>query len=441
MDAIASKYNCNICLKMLRNAQLTVCCGQHYCHTCLEQWLSSKLQRAAKTCPHCREEDFQSFPNKAMMREINEFGIHCIHKSKGCEWVGELGDLNDHLESDKGCGYVTVKCTYHGYISRLAWTGVRLELQSERTECNAAMERHNVMKHQENECLYRQYTCQYCGIVDTYDSIAGSGNVRNEPGFDSENHYSECVNYPLDYPNECGERGIQRKDMFKHQHTCPLEILQCPLSPLVKESFICEGIQRKDMEQHVREECPFCPYKCEYCGHEGTYRSITGGKERVSSHYGKCTLYALTCPNECGRKYIQRKDMKTHLDTCPLEPLQCPMTQCHRRLPCRAIEKHIKEECPYRPYKCEYCSQEGTYISITGRTEHGTIIPSHYNECQLYPLTCPNQCGEEHIKRRDVKTHRSSCPLEPLECPFQQMGCCVENIQRRDLDSHCQQHM
>ena len=111
VDAVADKYNCHICTKVLRNAHLTVCCGQHYCRTCLKQWLSSDTRGVIrKSCPHCREDGFQCVPNKAIIREINEFKIRCVRREKGCEWVGELGALSDHIKSNKGCGYVGVKC-------------------------------------------------------------------------------------------------------------------------------------------------------------------------------------------------------------------------------------------------------------------------------------------------------------------------------------------
>ena len=80
------KYFCCICSNVLRDARLTECCGQHFCNSCLSRWLDRE-----KTCPHCREDDFKSMVNKALIREINELHIRCTHREKGCDWVGELG--------------------------------------------------------------------------------------------------------------------------------------------------------------------------------------------------------------------------------------------------------------------------------------------------------------------------------------------------------------
>ena len=48
--------------------------------------------------------------NKGLRSEINQLKIKCSNREKGCEWTGKLGELKTHLESEKGCGFVTVKC-------------------------------------------------------------------------------------------------------------------------------------------------------------------------------------------------------------------------------------------------------------------------------------------------------------------------------------------
>ena len=50
-----SDYICSICTKVLRDAHLSPCCGQHFCASCLTHWLGTQQRR--KTCPHCQQED------------------------------------------------------------------------------------------------------------------------------------------------------------------------------------------------------------------------------------------------------------------------------------------------------------------------------------------------------------------------------------------------
>ena len=108
---------------------------------------------------------------------------------------GELGALKDHLESDNGCGYVMVTC---GRSILTFWGSNK--------SCGEGMERRLLTHHQKNECSYRQYKCQHCGYIDTYDAITGSGRIRNRDskiGYGG-NHYSQCDEYPLKCPNKCG---------------------------------------------------------------------------------------------------------------------------------------------------------------------------------------------------------------------------------------------
>ena len=105
------------------------------------------------------------------------------------------------------------------------------------------------------------------------------------------------------------------------------------------------------------------------------------------------------------------------------------------------IEDH-KKECDFRPYQCEHCGHNGTYSSVSGEGQFGKLlVPSHYDQCEQYPLQCPNECGTENIKRKNMKIHRETSPLEPLDCPFQQVGCPVGKILRKDVDTHCKENM
>ena len=96
--------------------------------------------------------------------------------------------------------------------------------------------------------MYRQYRCKYCGYIDTYDAIAGSGRVWIEPRKPHNIHYNTCDHYPLECPNRCGEKSIKRKDMETHQQMCPSEPLNCPF----KSVGCTDEILRKDMDTHTQ---------------------------------------------------------------------------------------------------------------------------------------------------------------------------------------------
>ena len=313
-DPILARYQCSICTKVLRDARLTECCGQHFCHSCLGTWLKQRKEK--KTCPHCRKKDFVSIINKEKIREIKELRIRCTNREKGYDWVGEMGVLDDHLKSDKGCGYEIVKCGNRG-------KGCIYEL------CES-LERRHLTNHKENECKYRPYICEYCGHKDTFEGITMGYWMFNGPYQIA--HYEKCNEYPLKCPNKCGN-NIKRKDMNSHHDICPLESLDCPFNA----RDCCNKILREDMECHKRE-CYYRPYSCEYCGHRGTFRDI------MCSHYSTCDQYPLECPNKCGETNIKRRDMKAHCDICPLEPLSCPFKDvgCSNKIQRKDMEKHIE---------------------------------------------------------------------------------------------------
>ena len=148
VDEVPAKYICSICTKVLREARLAECCGQHFCDSCLAKWLKRRAEN--RTCPHCRAVDFQSVLNKEKIREIKEFKIYCIHRGKGCDWVGQLGTLEDHLQSDSGCGFVGVTCSLSAYTFACTYG-----FEWSRTECGEKVERRHLAAHKE-KCRYRE---------------------------------------------------------------------------------------------------------------------------------------------------------------------------------------------------------------------------------------------------------------------------------------------
>lgn len=212
VQKVPEKYICStICSKVLRNPHLTACCGQHFCHTCLQQWFRAKGRRV---CPHCREEDFTHILDKPVQREINQLEIHCTSREKGCKWVGPLESFEAHLtdSTSRGCGYVEVDCS---------------------NKCGEKPQRRELAFHLIN-CPLRQYTCQYCNHRDTFRNITSK-------------HYSRCENFPLACTNRCGATRIKRNLMAQHQRTCPLEPVECPF----KEAGCEVQLVRKDLDEHV----------------------------------------------------------------------------------------------------------------------------------------------------------------------------------------------
>ena len=205
---------CKICHLPSRDPYLSVCCGHVFCKSCLDN--IKKATAITNACPVCRDEEFVTFPNKAVDREVKQLHTYCTNKKKGCEWQGELNDINNHLEnSRRGCQFEKVKCS---------------------NECGKMIQRQYLTSHVETECPRRKVNCQYCHDTVEHQFIEGQ-------------HKEECPKLPLPCPNKCEVGSVPLEDMEAHRKECPLEMIQCEYY-----SVGCEvRMARKNQEEHDNE--------------------------------------------------------------------------------------------------------------------------------------------------------------------------------------------
>ena len=106
IDAAPVDFLCESCGLVAREPSLTVCCGRHYCHSCI-----SHLLRDSKPCPGCEAVPFSAFLDKNYQRKVLALRVHCTMKDRGCQWTGKLEQLDAHLEVETGdCEYVDIEC-------------------------------------------------------------------------------------------------------------------------------------------------------------------------------------------------------------------------------------------------------------------------------------------------------------------------------------------
>ena len=209
--------DCPICLGVLREPFQVTCCGNSFCRTCIKL-----IQTKEKACPTCNEANFSAFPNKGLQRSLYSFRVQCVHQKSGCEWTGELGELDGHLNVNPelgkqldGCGFVAVMCTH----------------------CYKYFQRRHVHAHESESCPQRPFSCDYC---KDYRSVYQ--DVVN-------NHWPVCKCYPVPCPNECGV-SPERQNVKTHVNTaCPLTVVNCDF-----HYAGCEvQLVRKDMPNHLAE--------------------------------------------------------------------------------------------------------------------------------------------------------------------------------------------
>ena len=208
---------CPECLLVLREPYQVACCGYSFCCVCVE-----KVKAKNGPCPFCKVKEFHYYPNKGLQRSLYQFKVYCSNRKQGCRWVGELGQLDNHLNSNptkdkelQGCQFVKIKCLH----------------------CSAPFRRSNIIAHQRDQCLKRPFSCQYCkDFHSTYEYVTSI-------------HWHKCASYPMPCPNKCG-KTFKRQNLDQHTtHDCALTINDCDFKHVG-----CEvRLPRKDTSRHLEE--------------------------------------------------------------------------------------------------------------------------------------------------------------------------------------------
>ena len=219
-EILPEEGECPICDLIYSDPHQMRCCGKRICGRCVE-----KIKAKSQPCPFCKEVDVSPYPDKAHMQSLGSYKVNCPNRSKhnsseGCEWEGQLSELDRHLNLEpmtekqlKGCLFSKIKCRF----------------------CFELFERHFINTHHSQECLKRPYECAYCEYKASFEEVT--------------QHSNECPSAPVTCPNNC-ELVVFRSDLERHRnHDCPLEIEQC--------EFRAVGCQvelpRKDMPEHKRQ--------------------------------------------------------------------------------------------------------------------------------------------------------------------------------------------
>ena len=105
----AREFFCAVSLELLREPQQTDCCGHH-----LSVEVAQRLQGEGKPCPMCQHPHFTTHPDIFHRRKVQQLTVRCQHKKNGCDWVGELGNLEDHVTKCPKQPWQCVYCAFSG---------------------------------------------------------------------------------------------------------------------------------------------------------------------------------------------------------------------------------------------------------------------------------------------------------------------------------------
>ena len=210
--------DCPVCLHIIREPYQVTCCGKSFCKVCIE-----RVKAKNNPCPCCKQDNFDDFPNKGLQQPLYGFQVHCTNKETGCQWTGELRQLDKHLnlnqsEDDQlnGCEFADIKCSY----------------------CSLYVTRNKLLHHQNELCDKRPFQCECCNSYEsTYEDVV-------------HNHLPVCGHHPILCPNECGA-SFQRQNLENHiDKVCPLTVVGCEF-----HYAGCEvRLPRKNLQQHITDD-------------------------------------------------------------------------------------------------------------------------------------------------------------------------------------------
>ena len=215
LEEVSEEFRCRECKNIARNISMAVCCGDHYCQSCISPYHENN-----KPCPGCGQEKFSIVPHVRYRKSILALEVSCSMKDRGCGWTGKLQDLEAHLDiASNNCRYVDVECP---------------------NKCDQPIQRREMPDHLENYCPKRDYNCGYCGFTGSYEVVCND-------------HYPECDSYPIPCPNSCTVVSIERGTLDMHLKMCSYQEVECDVIGC-GEKFMREAQEKhmdKNMQKHV----------------------------------------------------------------------------------------------------------------------------------------------------------------------------------------------
>ena len=151
-------------------------------------------------------------------RHTQALKVKCDNLDNGCQWVGELCSLQEHLLT---CGYALLPCTNQCKNGTNPVKVLRKDLDD----------------HLNNKCPRRQFPCQHCNENGEYKERTTA-------------HLKICPKVKVQCPNEKCLVSIPRCDVATHRSTCPYERVPCKYAKVgCKEKPL-----PKDLKTHEEDD-------------------------------------------------------------------------------------------------------------------------------------------------------------------------------------------
>ncbi len=120
-----------------------------------------------------------------------------------------------------------------------------------------------------------------------------------------------------------------------HLQSCDYALLLCTNECKIDSKFL-----RKDLEDHLTNDCPRRQYKCPYCQETGEH------EEKTTTHLDTYPKVKVPCPNpQCPVGKV-RNQLDRHRSTCKYELISCKYAKvgCEERHPRKDVRKHEEDD-------------------------------------------------------------------------------------------------
>lgn len=235
----------------------TSCCGSHLCEACIEEAGLRESSAGACRCPMCGAAETSSVPllaDKQFSQELTKFSAESAAARP--EWAGEMVEPIGHQEA-VDVAFDGDRRSKHlpGGRSNRPMASEELRRKSPTTN-GWTSGNEGSSEDGTSDVVATATECEYCG---------GKEEDSDETNPAGDPHRFECIKYPVECPNGCGEGPFPRLELAEHtgsSGTCAREVVGCPLSELPLAAGLLQGaagggckarMARKDLPLHLQE--------------------------------------------------------------------------------------------------------------------------------------------------------------------------------------------
>ena len=455
VDEPPELFKCEICRLVLRDPQITECCGKNACRPCI-----IKVAENDGPCPICRRPCVKINFNRGLYSDILESKVYCLWKEAGCQWADKLDHLDKHIKED--CPFVEEECQRRCGM-RIQRRGIKdHETICERfpIECQqcgkAVYERRNELSHLK--------ACPFTRVKCPFNIVGCTTEVLNK---DLQQHFNDALpeHYALvskqteDVQAQVEETklSVQERKVKQVPHTAEIvthndEVLAAQQRVTELQTAIVEAEQEFEELQKTHERM-----KAEL---------------RDQAHQRDTTSHALR--EELDKLVVESKVRcygpalpRPHPTEIVSRPLHCPPTTEERIPPLSFMIPNFDEERKNDALLClpPFFSHGGGYkmclvVRCNGHLDAKdkslsilvSILNGRYDEHLMWPLNCKvtievkNTLGlKQNIRRTiEVKSHsrvlednciyagslQATVPLSLLclPSPYLKDGCLTINV-------------